>query len=247
MNLFSFILLIGIVFLGVRWFRLQPAHKKTETMIKTILVSILLVVVWLSLTGRIHLLSLGLALFLPFIQRNLPSLLRWLPWAVNQFKNKASGQSPSTAHVSKVKTSMLEMTLNHDTGHIDGLVLAGHLAGRKLSEFSEAEFLSLLKECRASDTDSVRLLETYLDKRFGDSWRADDVSADDSASSSSSSSQMSLQEAFDILGVSTNATRDEIIQAHRRMIQKMHPDRGGSAWIAARINDAKKLLLAHIT
>lgn len=60
------------------------------------------------------------------------------------------------------------------------------------------------------------------------------------------SSDMTVKEALAVLGLSAGASREEIVDAHRRLIQRMHPDRGGSDWLAARINTAKSVLLAEI-
>ena len=55
---------------------------------------------------------------------------------------------------------------------------------------------------------------------------------------------MSLDEAREVLGLKPGHTKDDVIQAHRRMMQKVHPDRGGSDYLAAQINKAKDTLLA---
>jgi DnaJ-domain-containing protein 1 len=113
-----------------------------------------------------------------------------------------------------------------------------------LGDLSETQFIELLKYCRENDSDSARLLEAYLDKRFGDSWRQDDP--EDYQPSSDSSGSISIQEAYEILGLQSGASREEIIDAHRRLMQKNHPDRGGSDYLAAKINQAKDLLLQQI-
>jgi DnaJ-domain-containing protein 1 len=127
------------------------------------------------------------------------------------------------------------------------------MAGRALVDLAESEFIGLLQYCRDQDEDSARLLETYLDRRFGDSWRTDDPTGDDGAQngeqgsereSSNSSGALTDNEALDILGLEAGASRAEVIQAHRRMMQKMHPDRGGSNYLAARVNEAKERLLS---
>ena len=93
------------------------------------------------------------------------------------------------------------------------------------------------------------MLETYLDRRFGDSWRGDDEAGSESGGSAgggnggNASGPLTESEALDILGLEPGASREEIIQAHRRMMQKVHPDHGGSNYLAARINEAKECLL----
>jgi hypothetical protein len=156
------------------------------------------------------------------------------------------GAKAKAGNQSHVASDILDMTLDHDSGAMSGKILKGPMAGRALADLSESEFLELLRYCREQDEDSVRLLETYLDRRFGDSWRADNqASAGGGASDDGATSGGSLteSEALDILGLETGAPREEIIQAHRRLMQKMHPDRGGSNYLAARINEAKECLL----
>jgi hypothetical protein len=151
-----------------------------------------------------------------------------------------------------VSSDILKMTLDHDSGYMTGEIVKGSMAGRALADLAESEFIGLLQYCRDQDEDSARLLETYLDRRFGDSWRTDDPTGDDSAESSeqgserkgsNSSGSLTDSEALDILGLQEGASREEIIQAHRRVMQKMHPDRGGSNYLAARVNEAKERLL----
>jgi len=126
-----------------------------------------------------------------------------------------------------------------------GKVLKGTFSGRDLAELGEGEFIELLRFCRDNDPDSARLLETYLDRRFGDSWREDDQDqghAGEQTTGRARSGELTQQEALEILGLQPGATRDEIVQAHRQMMQKMHPDRGGSTYLASLINESKDVL-----
>lgn len=68
-------------------------------------------------------------------------------------------------------------------------------------------------------------------------------SAGSAHSGASTDSAMSRDEAFEVLGLSPGASQDDIRAAHRRLIQRMHPDRGGSAYLAARLNQARRVLL----
>lgn len=244
MHPFGLIVLTAIGLIGLLWFRAQPSGQKRMALAKLVVVMLILGLVYLSISGRLHIMGALLALGLPFIQKLLPLVLRLLPVA-GLFKRRPSAASPnsnSSGNRSRVTTALLEMTLDHDTGVMDGTVLQGDFQGRALSDLSEQEFLTLLRECRQQDGDSARLLETYLDKRFGESWRADDP-GNTEQQSAEGSGEINRDEAYAILGLEPGASKDEIIQAHRRLMQKMHPDRGGSTWLAARINEAKKCLM----
>jgi hypothetical protein len=245
-NPVGLILLALIAGGGWLWLRRQPPQNRTRAALKLALILLLLGLLLLAITGRMHWLGALVALLLPLAQRLLPLLLRLLPW-LQQLKRQRRRTQRSSGRQSRVRSRMIAMTLDHDSGDIDGEVLAGPLSGRPLSSLHKEEFLDLLAQCRASDADSARLIETYLDKRFGAEWRADDPQQrrQDSAQPGHDREQgvMSRAEAYEILGLEPGAGRDEIIEAHRRLMQRNHPDRGGSTWLAARINDAKALLL----
>jgi DnaJ-domain-containing protein 1 len=97
--------------------------------------------------------------------------------------------------------------------------------------------LDLLATLRVEDSDGAQLLEAYLDRTHPD-WR--DASA---PSSAPSEGKMSRAEAARLLGVAETASEDEIKAAHRRLMMKVHPDHGGSDYLAAKINAAKATLL----
>lgn len=144
---------------------------------------------------------------------------------------------------SSVRTAALEMELDHDSGGLEGVVLAGRHEGCVLGEMSEAEVVDLLTEFR-SDGESVALLETYLDGRFP-GWRQDThADRDPGEGMAPRAGAMTKQEAYDILGLEAGADAAEIRKAHRRLMQRMHPDVGGSSFLAARINEAKDILLS---
>ena len=144
---------------------------------------------------------------------------------------------------STVRTAALEMELDHDTGALEGMVLAGSYEQKMLSSLSLAQLLLLYREL-SSDFESRRLLETYLDGRVP-AWR-DHVEAnrDDRHGVAPGSGAMTKEEAYQILGLEAGATAADIRKAHRRLMQRLHPDIGGTSFLAARINEAKDVLLS---
>jgi hypothetical protein len=134
-----------------------------------------------------------------------------------------------------VETAFLSMTLHHDSGRMNGGVKAGQFAGRDLAALDLPELLALLQECQVADADSVALLEAWLDRAHPD-WRAEPAAEPRSGA-------MTRAEALEILGLAEGADEEAIRAAHRRLMRSAHPDQGGSAWLAARINAARDLLL----
>lgn len=154
-----------------------------------------------------------------------------------------AGRVKSPGRRSTVRTAALEMELDHDSGALDGLVLAGRFEGRVLGRMAENEVVALYTEL-AADAESRQLLETYLDGRFP-AWR-EDLQADrgNGHGVSPGTGAMTKKEAYKVLGLEAGATAADIRKAHRRLMQRLHPDIGGSSFLAARINEAKDVLLS---
>ena len=163
----------------------------------------------------------------------LPLLLQWVQrWRTNK---RFGGSAPQTGAANSVETAFLSMTLHHDSGRMTGSVKAGQFAGRDLATLTLSELLALLQECQVADADSVALLEAWLDRAHPD-WRAEPAAEPRSGA-------MTRAEALEILGLAEGADEDAIRAAHRRLMRSAHPDQGGSAWLAARINAARDFLL----
>jgi len=163
----------------------------------------------------------------------LPLLLQWVQrWRTNK---RFGGSAPPTGAANSVETAFLSMTLHHDSGRMTGSVKAGQFAGRDLATLTLSDLLGLLQECQAADADSVPLLEAWLDRAHPD-WRSEPAAEPRSGA-------MTRAEALEILGLAEGADEDAIRAAHRRLMRSAHPDQGGSAWLAARINAARDFLL----
>lgn len=169
-------------------------------------------------------------------------LLGWSGLSLPGFGGRAK---PSPGSVSRVRSPMIEMELDHDTGEMGGTVLAGAYAGRALADLDEAALRRLHDECRRSDPDGLRLLQAYLDRRFA-GWREDAEAHDDAgAHGRPQPGAMTEEEAHQILGLQPGAGPDEVRRAHRALMMKLHPDQGGTTYLAARINEAKDVLLGR--
>ncbi len=160
----------------------------------------------------------------------------------------ASRTRPSPGGVSQVRSRRLAMTLDHASGAMHGEVLEGAHAGRALDDLAESDLLALLNECRADDADGARLLEAYLDRRFP-TWRehaeadADAREAGSGRNARARSGAMTEEEAYEVLGLQPGADAEAIRRAHRALMKRLHPDQGGSTYLAARVNQAKDILL----
>ncbi|MBY0382210.1 MAG: DnaJ domain-containing protein [Xanthobacteraceae bacterium] len=174
-------------------------------------------------------------------------LLGWSPFGAslgNAFRGWGRPAVRSDGQKSQIRTEFIELTFDLHTGAVDGRLMSGAETGRVLSDFTLAELLAL---ARAFDDPSRALLESYLDRRFP-GWREDaqDATAGwgrGEARRATSSGKMTAEEAYQILGLQRGAGRDEISRAHRGLMKKLHPDQGGSTYLAARVNEAKDTLL----
>jgi hypothetical protein len=154
------------------------------------------------------------------------------------------GQSRAAGTGSTVRTGYLRLHLDHDSGALSGDILRGAFAGKTLDELAEADLLALRQEV-GGDGESLALVEAYLDRRIP-GWREnvdDDAAA--GTRSTTDSGPMTDQQAYEILGLAPGAGKAEIRAAHRRLMKKVHPDQGGSTFLAAKINEAKDRLLGN--
>jgi hypothetical protein len=246
------ICVLAALLIGGRALLSVDPRKLAKGLHYVLLSLILSAALFFMVTGRFAI-GLGLGFFaVPYMRRVLfPS---WAGLAgMFQFSNWSRSPGQAGAKNSNVETTYLKMTLSHANGEMDGEILQGKYSGKSLRDLSRSQLLDFYETCLIEDPEAATLMEAYLDRSFGPNWRDDDAGAgEDTADGASSrrrgwgkatNSQMSMTEARQVLGVPANASEVEIKEAHRRLMLKNHPDRGGSDEIATKINQAKDLLL----
>lgn len=237
------LLLLGGLALA-RWF-VGADPRLLATAARTVGIAVLVVIfAGLALTGRLGWM-IGL---LPLI---LPLLWRRSGWG-GRWSGGLGGLGGGGPASSGVRTAYLDMHLDHGSGSLDGQVLQGAHAGRRLSQLMLAELLALLRSIDGADRKSALLLEAYLDRRFPD-WRQGEETTgtgagahepgDGAGAASPAGGPMTHDDALRILGLAPGASAAEIKAAHLRLIAIVHPDRGGSPFLAAQVNRARDVLL----
>lgn len=231
---------VAVLYVLVKWVSRQPPKAQWQLIVTVLAVVLLLLVV----TGRAHWLTAVFAAILPFLRALFPLLLSNFSLLKRMLGGNAATKAksaPAGGQTSSVQSRFISMTLEHDSGDMNGEILEGQFKGRMLSDLGLEDVLQLLDECQQDDQ-SAALLQAYLDRVYGDEWRQK-AGAQEQRQTQNERGEMSRQEALEVLGLSSGADEKEIIEAHRRLMQKLHPDRGGSDYLAATINLAKKTLL----
>jgi len=165
-------------------------------------------------------------------------LLGWVPFGPAGFTTRTQKSGGQT---SRVRSAYFEMELDHDTGAMRGRILAGRHQGAELERLDVKTLTDMFSEI---DEESRALLVAYLDRR-DPAWSEHAQADAQTARRASSTGKMSEQEAYQILGLEPGASTEDISRAHRTLMKKLHPDQGGSTYLAARINEAKEILLRH--
>jgi hypothetical protein len=221
-----------LVFLLKRFNRLSKAKQKQISKM-AIFGALGLLLVVLALSGRLSWIVAVLGALLPLIPRVMRFALRFGPTVWPYLKRfQQNRQSHMQSRFIKLQIDML-------SGELKGEVLQGELAGQKLQDLTLAQLQQLLQAYQSEDADSANLLQAYLN-RVHPGWS----DAGSGSNYAPSDSRMTEQQAREILGVSAEADKAEISKAHKRLMQKLHPDRGGSDYLAVQVNQARDLLIS---
>ena len=242
-------LLAGLVVLVLvvqilRWAAYADVKKIRKSINWGVLSLIALVIVGLALTGRMGAALAGLFAMMAWIGRILSmlSLGRQFRGMFSSFRFGRGAGSAGT-QTSDVDSAYLRMTLDHGTGAMAGEVKRGRFEGRRLKDLDQAALFMLLQDVQG-DPDSVGLLEAYLD-RTHPNWREDSGTMGGPAPPSQGA--MTAEEAYRVLGLKPDASDADVKAAYRRLMAQLHPDHGGSDYLAAKVNQAKDLLLKRRT
>jgi len=240
-------LLLGLVALVLvvqvlRWFAQADAKAARKAINWTGVVLIGVVILFLVATGRMAGAIAGLMALAAWGFRLL-SIVQMGRQFSGMFRSFGFGRTAAGgAQSSQVDSAFLHMRLDLNTGAMDGEVIQGRFQGRRLADLGIADLLALFQEVTA-DQDSVGLLEAYLDRVHPDWREAGGAGYEASGAAPPSPGAMSADEAYRILGLKPGATTDEIKAAYRRLMAQLHPDHGGSDYLAAKVNLAKDFLL----
>lgn len=233
------LLAVAAIYVLFLWLSRQPAKVRWQVTALSLAAILLLLVA----TGRAHWIAALFAAILPFLRGLLTLAGNWplIRRLLGGLGTAPRGQSPGAGQTSTVESKFIRMSLDHDSGEINGKVLEGQFAGKMLDSLDLDDLMLLLQECQV-DEESVALLQAYLDRVYEDDWH-ERGGSQSRQQGPAPSGEMTRAEALQILDLPPEASKQDIIDAHRRLMQKLHPDRGGSAYLAAKINMAKDILL----
>lgn len=234
-RLILLVAVLAVIYILLRRAQSLPPHKRRAEYIKLGLGVALVATVILAASGRMHWVGAAVTALLVTARQGLPIVLRLFP----MLASLRSKSAPSAGKGSTVETALLRMQLDHDSGALQGEVLRGGFQGWRLADMERQQLEQFLTYCQSEDADSARLLDSYLQQRFP----GEGSFGEQPQGRPETTTRMGRSEALAVLGLEDGASKDDIIAAHRKLIQKLHPDRGGNDYLAAQINQAKDLLL----
>jgi hypothetical protein len=232
------LLVVAIAALAIHMmWRVQrmPPHKRRSGMIRLILMASVLILIVLSFRFGLHWVGATLGTVAVFFRQILPLLIKGLP-----FLRRLGGSQSTDGPQSAIQTNHLAASLDHETGNISGEVTQGQYEGWRLDDLNSEQLKELLAQFATEDQESAELLRAYMAQRSD--WENEEAEHE-SQQAAAAQAMNSRAEALATLGLDDTATEDDIISAHRSLIQKLHPDRGGNDYLAAKINQAKDFLL----
>ena len=233
-------LLAGLL-LAARWFASADPKALAKSLKWIFLGLVLAVIVFFAVTGRLVWAFMAIPVLLPWLLR-----FRAVARTARNFSRMAAsmggGAGAATGQTSEVETQYLRVVLDHDSGAMSGEVIAGSYTGRRIEGMGVDELIDLLVQCQSQDEQSAQVLAAYLERVHPD-WRERAAAGGGGNGGAFRETAMSRDEAYQILGLEPGAVDADIKEAYHRLMAGLHPDRGGSTYLAAKINQAKEVLL----
>lgn len=229
--LFGLAIIFTLFTLIHKYKKAAPTERRSWA-IKIVIAIVVIAIIVGSMTGRVPivagLVAAGATLAKFGLRWGLPMAKMWLA------KNNGNAT---------FRSQYLIMSVNVSSGQMTGKVIKGEFAEQMLDNLSDSQLQTLQDFFSLNDKKSYYLLAAYIrSKGFAGATDNNNDSQRESTQMSSSSG-VSVDEALEILGFKTMPTKKEIIDAHRRLMSKLHPDKGGSDYLAARVNQAREVLI----
>ena len=227
-------ILVGLA-LAARWYISASPQSILRVFKWTAIIGCLAIIVVIILTRQLTWAAFMLPVMIPWLLRARQAS------RMASTTQGASGMTPGKT--SEIETRYLRMYLAHDSGEMNGDVILGQFSGKTLRNLSFEELIILLGEVK-DDNQSIQVLVAYMERYHEESWRESKHATEDvNTQMDKANGSMTISEAYKVLGLEEGANLDTIKESHRRLMSKLHPDHGGSTYLATKLNEAKDLLL----
>jgi len=246
LRLIFYLILFGVAYLAYHLYGKKLLKKKPSNYLKPLLIVAGIVLLLAIVTGRASAIFALIGGIFAAAFRFAPIILKFYP-QIRELLFKFGINVPAGPGSSKVRTATLAATLDPLSGRIDAEILSGDYKGQRLSAMQIADIKTYYQFCATQDPEALRVVEAYVQREFPDQFQTGEWAESrhhNPESANATESNMSVSEAREILGVDKGASKQEITYAHRKLMAKLHPDKGGSTFLATRVNLAKDTLIA---
>ena len=228
--------------LAARWYISASPRSILRVFKWTAIIGCLAIIVVIILTRQLTWAAFMLPAMIPWLLRARQASRMAKNWSrMASTSQGASGMAPG--QTSEIETRYLRMYLAHDSGEMNGDVILGQFSGKTLRSLSFEELIILLGEVK-DDNHSIQVFVAYMERYHEEAWRESKHATEDiNAQMDKANGSMTISEAYKVLGLEEGANLVTIKEAHRRLMSKLHPDHGGSTYLATKLNEAKDLLL----
>ena len=248
MRLIFFVILFGVAYLGYHLYGKKLLQQKPSGLIKPLLILVGVLLILAVVTGRANAIFAVIGGLIASAFRIAPLILRFYP-QIRELLHKFGIDAPAGPGSSRVKTATLDATFDPLSGSVDGTITSGRFEAQKLSAMPLEDIRAYYKTCAEHDPQALRLIEAFVLREFPEQKNTGDWNASQKYQQqgpAGADKAMSVAEAREILGVTDKASKQEITYAHRKLMARLHPDKGGSTFLATRVNLAKDTLIEHM-